>query len=237
MEPGDMYVGREFVTVEKCPKHETCSAQAWKRAAVWGWDRTECEGRLLSHLEKSSLHAGEFSAEGWTAQMEVHHYDGYKVMAVTEADMVTASSPTQAASAKRKTDSSTPMGDQAIDAAATKIMERMEKLRARQQPSTPPRGGQSSRAPTVIGLHPTQLQIRARVPQQLPFQNVAADTVRVRISELQQCADACFRAAQAAKHAQRLSASAAQAFGNEAQTLEQCGEIMKTLMEPTVQHM
>jgi hypothetical protein len=233
-----MYVGREFVTVEKCPKPETCSALAWKRAAVWGWDREECEGRLLSHLEKSSLHAGDFSAEGgWTAQMEVDCYDGYKVMTVTEADMVTASSPKQAASAKRKADSSTPMGDESIDAVATKIMERMDKLRARQQPSTPPRGGQSSKGPAVIGLHPRELQIRARVPQQLPFQNVAVDKVLIRISELQQCADACYRAAQAAKHAQRLSASAAQAFGNEAQTLEQCGEILKTFMEPTGQHM
>ena len=65
-----MYVGREFVTVEKRPKHDTCSNQAWKRAAVWGWDREECGGRLLAHLEKSSLHAGDFT-EGWAATMEV----------------------------------------------------------------------------------------------------------------------------------------------------------------------
>jgi hypothetical protein len=158
MEPGDMYVGREFVTIEKCPKHETCSAQAWKRAAVWGWDREECDERLLAHLEKSSLHAGDFS-EAWTAQMEVTIFEGHLVKTVTEADMAIANSPKQVASAKRKAESSTHSHDDraAVDEAATKILERLDAMRATpRQPSAPP--------PIVIGLPRTELQLRGRAP-------------------------------------------------------------------------
>ena len=163
--------------------------------------------------------------------MEVQSFGGFEVKTVTEADMATASSTKLSAAQKRKSESDLPRAvGSAIDEAAAKILERMEVMRAREQPSTPPR-------PAVIELPPTQIKVRGRAPQQLPFHSVSSssDTVTIRVTELQQCADACYRAAQAAKHAQRLSASAAQAFGNESQTLEQCGEILKTMMDPSMQ--
>ena len=61
-----------------------------------------------------------------------------------------------------------------------------------------------------------------------------SETVTLRVLEIQRCHDALVRASKAARHAQTLTASASTAFANEAATLEQCGDIIKALIPPSV---
>ena len=57
-----------------------------------------------------------------------------------------------------------------------------------------------------------------------------AETVTLRVLEIQRCHDALVRASKAARYAQTLSASAATAFANEVATLEQSREVIKEYM-------
>ena len=48
--------GGVYFQVKWCPMAEHCTTDSFKRAAVWGWNESECKDRLIGHLTRSSLH-------------------------------------------------------------------------------------------------------------------------------------------------------------------------------------
>ena len=47
--------GVEYYFLEECPAKDTCTAQAWRKARVWGWTSDECLQKLRLHLKNCSL--------------------------------------------------------------------------------------------------------------------------------------------------------------------------------------
>ena len=48
--------GETYFYCAACPCAESCSAAAWKRAAVWGWTLEEAKNVLMRHLTLSGNH-------------------------------------------------------------------------------------------------------------------------------------------------------------------------------------
>ena len=48
--------GQTYWYCAECPCADSCSAAAWKRAAVWGWTLEECQAVLKKHLTLSGNH-------------------------------------------------------------------------------------------------------------------------------------------------------------------------------------
>ena len=208
-DPSDL--GRAYFYCVACPRAETCSQQAWKRASIWGWSEDECRKRLRHHLANSSLHKEEFACADGSSPGEV------AAVADVIEDIVTESEVTEPL-ARRK-----PM------APVSKPMAPASKRKA--EPPT------SKDVAQQVIQQLVQMQSGATSSdggggdefRVAPYSR-RAETVTLRVLEIQRCHDALVRASKAARHAQTLTASASTAFANEAATLEQCGEIIKALI-------
>ena len=207
-DPSDL--GRAYFYCRACPRAETCSAKAWKRASIWGWSDDECRKRLQNHLASSSLHKEEFEAENGLTPEEEAGVAEVVEATVTESDVMEPlprrqSSPIGLAN-KRKAEAVPPQNPPTAQDVAQQVI---QQLVGRQSDAA------SSDGSAIVTLR-------------------RSETVTLRVLEIQRCHDALVRASKAARHAQTLTASASTAFANEAATLEQCGDIIKALIPPSV---
>ena len=201
-DPSDL--GRAYFYCVACPRSETCSQQAWKRASIWGWSEDECRKRLRHHLANSSLHKEEFACADGLSPEEVAAVADVIEEIVTESEVTEPLARGQflAPVSKRKAQ---PPTSQDV---AQQVIQQLVQMQSGATSSDGGGGDEFSVAPY----------------------SRRAETVTLRVLEIQRCHDALVRASKAARYAETLTASASTAFANEAATLEQCGEVIKAFI-------
>ena len=193
-DPSDL--GRAYFYCRACPRAEQCSAKAWKRASIWGWSEDECRKRLQNHLASSSLHKEEFEAENGLTPEEEAAVAEVVEATVTESDVMEPLPRRQSLPTvpKRKAE---PVPPQNAPTSQNVVQQVIQQLVQRQ-----------SDAASSDGSGNDQFTV-------MPYSR-RSETVTLRVLEIQRCHDALVRASKAARHAQKLTASASTAFANEA---------------------
>ena len=199
-DPSDL--ARAYFYCVACPRSETCSQQAWKRASIWGWSEDECRKRLRHHLANSSLHKEEFACADGLSPEEVAAVADVIEEIVTESEVTEPLARRQRLAPVSKRKAEPPTSQDVAQQVIQQLVQRQS-------------NAASSDGSAIVTLHRNE-------------------TVTLRVLEIQRCHDALVRASKAARHAQTLTASASTAFANEAATLEQCGDIIKALIPPSV---
>ena len=209
-DPEDL--GRAYFYCVTCPRSETCSAHAWKRANVWGWSEEQCRKRLHHHLANSSRHTEEFASSPICGPTEVAD------MADVIEDIVTESKVTEPQADRQRKVPMAQVSKRKAEPPTSKDVAQqvVQQLVQMQSGATSSNGGGGD-----------EFRVKSYSRREM------VETVPLRLMDLQRIDDALVRASKAARYAQTLTASASTAFANEAATLEQCGEIIKALIPPS----
>ena len=224
-------VGQPFSYFSACCLPESCSNDSFKRAEVWGYTEEEARSQMHKHLARSSLHSSDFG-EMYTAFDAASNCEGLVEDKMTEEQVKEWCE--QNGPSKQKGQSHGVRGG-----VSNNQVQQVSQMFS-QAKSILKEAKEHTAVPMPIGAEPTLRMLTPRPPSELPLtlstrrstpsSSSGSGIVRIRETELQVCLDTVKRAATAAKHAQKLSASAAQAFANEAMALDSCTEVLEATL-------
>ena len=199
---------RRYYYVKECPLRDECSAAAWKKAAVWGYEAVVCRFQLQEHLQKSGKHRlteAQATELALSANLEEGEYKEEPARKKQKVEEATAPKPNPDQTGFPPPPPPVPAG---IVAAIAGEAAGSTAAVAAASPRTPPMTGG--------GLFSASSGSRG---------------IFVRKDILDALIDSCGRAAAAARSAQRLSAAAAQSFGDEASIMESVQVRLKTVRD------
>ena len=195
----DSYTGRPYFTCEACPQADSCTAQAWSRAKCWAWSEEECRKRVLHHLLFSSHHKFSYKDVLFTAEDEAAGVELVESF-VTETEVAQNQIVKQEMNGSARSHSQQRTSDSKRDQPCEpREPPSSFKRNRRENAQTPPIG--------EVAIQITDAVVNALAQQGGLMPSVRRDsgeTVTLRVADLQQCMDALARAAQCAKHGQRL---------------------------------
>ena len=200
-----------------CPLADACNATSFKKANCWAQSEDDARLAVKQHLIRSSHHfVPEPEAEILSAEAQID---------VTEVD---DEAEQNAIGARVR-----PREQEVADQEA-------KKLRREGQGKGYGKGkGKWAAGPSVHDVVAETLrQVQAAPHQPLQLQTIdtlhslgsSMASVTIRHGQMQQAVDAVGRASTAAKQAQRLCSSAARAFGDESLALDECKNLLESIL-------
>jgi hypothetical protein len=183
-------MSRVYYFANTCPLSHECSTASWKKAHCWGWSLEEAQDQLMQHLSKSGHHSHRSRAE------KEDIVASYSFLCDLSDEVLQSDEEeceeSQPGRKKQKTEygvNNRPIG--ARPRMATGSSASSAEFAA---PGTPPRSQ-------------TQMVVRDK------------DVITISRQQLDSAMDSINRAYQACRHAQKLSAAAAEAFSQESEVL------------------
>jgi hypothetical protein len=185
-------MSRVYYFANSCPLSHECSTASWKKAHCWGWTIEEAQDQLMSHLSKSGLHS--------------HRSRAAKEDIVANYSFLCDVSDEVLQSDSEECEESQP---------------ERKKPKHHHVVSKPPIGARlkvaTGSSASASGLAPTTPPADAILESRMAVRD--KDIITISRQQLDSAMDSINLAYQACRHAQKLSAAAAEAFSQESRGL------------------